>query len=410
MGLRSRRVHRRITAYSTASACHRTILKHVLSVSSTPDSVSWLRPRNAIEIELHRLIARGESFAMPTFARDQLEMMATRILQGAGIGEENAKIVAAELVDSNSVGHDSHGIIRLKQYVESIEAGEVKPGGEMHLVVDLPSVAVLDGGFNFGQVVAARAFDIASQRARENGAYTVLCRNSCHVGRLGSYTRKAALDGFAALMAVNGPAAAAVVPWGGLDPRMGTNPISLAAPWGDEPIVLDMTTSATAEGKICVASQKGEAIPEGWIIDKNGNPTTDPDDFYRGGAILPLGGPQGFKGYGLGVMLDVFCGILTGYGVARQDVHPGNNGVWVHLIDVEQVIPRQEYQAWMGKYVAWLKGSRPAPAIDSILLPGEIEAEHRVDRRGGIPVPDTTWQQTLELASKLAVSLDDIKC
>ncbi len=107
---------------------------------------------------------------MPTFARDQLEIMAGRILQGAGVGEENAKIVAAELADANAVGHDSHGIIRLTQYVESIEAGEVKSGGEMHLVVDLPSVAVLDGGFNFGQVVAARAFDIASQRARESGA------------------------------------------------------------------------------------------------------------------------------------------------------------------------------------------------------------------------------------------------
>jgi len=144
----------------------------------------------------------------------------------------------------------------------------------------------LSSSIHFVEPVAARAFDIASQRARESGAYTVLCRNSCHVGRLGSYTRKAALDGFAALMAVNGPSAAATVPWGGLDPRMGTNPISLAAPWGDEPIVLDMTTSATAEGKIRVASQKGEAIPEGWIIDKNGNPTTDPDDFYQGGRFF----------------------------------------------------------------------------------------------------------------------------
>jgi len=345
---------------------------------------------------------------MPSFHRNQLELIATLILQGAGVGEKNAKIVATELADANSVGHDSHGIIRLKQYVESIEADQVKPDGKMHLSVDLPSVAVLDGGFNLGQVVATRAFDIASQRARESGAYTIFCCNSCHVGRLGSYTRKAALDGFAALMAVNGPGAAAVVPWGGLDPRMGTNPISLAAPWDDEPIVLDMTTSATAEGKVRVALQKGEAIPEGWVIDKDGNPTTNPDDLYHGGAILPLGGPLGFKGYGLGVMLDVFCGILTGFGVARQDVQPSNNGVWIHLIDVEQVIPREEYEAWIAKYVAWLKESRLAPSVDSILMPGEIEAQCRVNRQKGISIPDATWQQTLELANNLSVSLDDI--
>jgi len=96
--------------------------------------------------------------------------------------------------------------------------------------------------------------------------------------------------------------------------------------------------------------------------------------------------------------------------VARQDVHPGNNGVWVHLIDVEQVIPRQDYQAWLVKYVDWLKGSRRASSVDSILLPGEIEARRREDRREGIPVPDATWRQTLELASKLAVSLNEMKC
>ena len=183
----------------------------------------------------------------------------------------------------------------------------------------------------------------------------------------------------------------------------------MATPWSDEPIVLDMTTSATAEGKIRVAAQKGEAIPEGWVIDKNGNPTTNPDDFYDGGAILPLGGPLGFKGYGLGVMLDIFCGILTGSGVSRQDLQPGNNGVWFQLIDVQRVISQQEYTDWITKYVAWLKGSRRAPGVDEILLPGEIEARRREQRRAeGIPLPDETWRQMLELAEKLEISLEDV--
>ena len=346
---------------------------------------------------------------MPSFSRKQILEIASRVLQAAGVTVAEAEVVAKELADANSMGHDSHGVIRLKQYVEALETGNVKSGVEIRTVVDLGSITVLDAGFSFGQVAAARAFDIACSRARQAGSHTVLCRNSYHVGRLGSYTRRAALEGFAALMAVNGPAASGVVPWGGLDRRLGTNPISLAAPWGEEPIVLDMTTSATAEGKIRVAAQKGEAIPEGWVIDKNGNPTTNPNDFYEGGAILPLGGPLGFKGYGLGVMLDIFCGILTGAGVARQDIQPGHNGVWFHLIDVQAVTSQQEYASWIEKYVAWLKSSRQAAGVDEILLPGEIEAQRRAQRqKEGIPLPDETWRQTRELAERLGASLDDL--
>ena len=346
---------------------------------------------------------------MPSFSPQQIHGIASRILQAAGVTPAEAEIVASELADANSMGHDSHGVIRLKQYVDALGTGNVKSGVEIQLAVDLGSITVLDAQFAFGQVVAARAYEIARDRARQSGAHTVLCRNSYHVGRLGSYTRRAALEGFAALMAVNGPAASGVVPWGGLDRRLGTNPISLAAPWNAEPIVLDMTTSATAEGKIRVALQKGEPIPEGWVIDKEGHPTTNPDDFYQGGAILPLGGALGFKGYGLGVMVDIFCGILTGAGVARQDMQPGHNGIWFHLIDVEAVTSGQEYADWIRKYASWLKSSRPASSGGEILLPGEIEAQRRAQRqKEGISLPDETWRQTQELAEQLGISLGDV--
>ena len=346
---------------------------------------------------------------MPTYSRNQLLDIALRILQGAGVGADEATIVATELADANMVGHDSHGIIRLKQYVDSMDAGDIKPGAMVELVTDLPSIAVIDGGYNFGQVIAVKALEMAKMRARNNGTYTVLCRNTNHVGRLGSYTRKAALDGFVALMAVNGPAGGGVIPWGGLDRRLGTNPISMAAPWNDEPIVLDMTTSATAEGKIRVASQQGDSIPEGWVIDKEGQPTTDPDDFYRGGSIVPLGGAMGFKGYGLGAMMDVFCGILSGAGIAREDLKPGSNGVWLYVIDVGQVMSNDDYTTWIEKYVEWLKSSRKAPEVTDILLPGEVESQRRSKRlEQGVLIPDATWQQTIELAERLSVVLDDL--
>ena len=346
---------------------------------------------------------------MSRFSRGQICEIGCRVLQGAGLSATDAAVVANELADANAVGHDSHGIIRLRQYVSALESGNARSGAEIQVVVDLPSIAVLDAGFSFGQVAMSKAYELAAQRARRSGAFTILCRNSYHVGRLGSYTRRAAQEGFAALMAVNGPAASGVVPWGGLDPRMGTNPISMAAPWNEEPIVLDMTTSATAEGKVRVAAQKGEAIPEGWVIDKHGNPTTNPNDFYDGGAILPLGGPLGFKGYGLGVMLDVFCGVLTGSGVGRKDMQPGNNGIWFHLLDVQQVMDQKEYSEWIGRYADWLKGSKLAPGVDEILLPGEIEARRFAEReKTGIPLPDETWRQTVELADRLNVSLNDL--
>jgi len=353
---------------------------------------------------------------MPTFNTDQLEEISRRILQGAGASAEEAQIVATELAGANLVGHDSHGIMRLKQYVDYIEQGYIKPGAPVTLSIDQPTLAVIDGGSNFGQVVAAEAIRIGTERASQGGSFTVLCRDCNHIGRLGSYTYQAARKGFFAAMAVNAPGPGGVVPWGGLDRKLGTNPISMAAPWEDEAVVLDMTTSATAEGKVRVALQKGESIPDGWVIDNQGNPTNNPADLYgdpeKGiapGAILPLGGPLGFKGYGLSVMLDIICGVLSGAGIARTDVPPGTNGVWLYLVDVAQLMPAEQYAATMKQYVEYLKSSRVAPGITEILMPGEIELRRQAERREqGISVPDMTWRQTLDQAERVGVSLDDI--
>lgn len=353
---------------------------------------------------------------MPTFSADQLKTIAIRILQGAGSNAEEAGIVATELAGANLVGHDSHGVMRLKQYVDYIDQGHIKPGTEVELVTDAPTIAVLDGGGNFGQVVAAKALELAYARAREMGTFSVLCRECNHVGRLGSYTYQAARQGFFSVMAVNAPGPGGVVAWGGLDRKLGTNPISLAAPWNDEAIVLDMTTSATAEGKVRVALQKGETIPEGWVIDSQGNPTTNPADLYGDpangvpqGAILPLGGPMGFKGYGLSVMLDLVCGILSGAGIARTDVPPGTNGVWLHLIDIERLMPSEQYTTMVERYVDHIKSSQKRPGCEEILMPGEIELRRQAERaKNGIEIPEMTWQQTLELAERVGVSLEGI--
>ncbi len=348
---------------------------------------------------------------MPTFNADQLYEIAFRVLRGAGVSENEAEIVATELKDANLVGHDSHGIMRLMQYADYVEQGYIKPGSQLEVVQDRPAFAIIDGHFNFGQVTTTEAMRLGQEKARASGTATIMIRNCNHVGRLGSYTQKAALDGFAAMMAVNGPGPGGVAPYGGIERRLGTNPITMSAPWGDSALVLDMTTSASAEGKLRVAFQKGEHVPEGWIIDAEGNPSTDPAVFYADppGALLPLGGALGFKGYGMSVMIDVFCGILSGSGVCRTDLPRGSNGVWMYFIDIDQFMPQQEYAALMEKYVASIKSARKMPGVTEILMPGEIEMRRLAERqKNGVAVPDETWRQIGELATKLGASLEDV--
>ncbi|MGH7127496.1 MAG: Ldh family oxidoreductase [Planctomycetaceae bacterium] len=347
---------------------------------------------------------------MPSFTVEQLLVLSTQILRGAGVRAEDADVVAKELTEANLVGHDSHGVMRLMQYVDYIDKGFIRPDAGFSLVNESPAFAVVDGQFHFGQVTATRALRLGLEKARASGTATIFARNCNHVGRLGSYAHQAAVQGFAAAMCVNAPGPGGVAPYGGIEQRLGTNPIAMSAPRGDEPLVLDMTSSATAEGKLRVAFQKGEQVPLGWIIDCEGRPSTDPAVFYADppGAILPLGGPLGFKGFGLSVMIDVFGGMLSGSGVCRSDLPRGANGVWMSLLHVEQLIPRDEYDALMDRYVAHLKNCRCLPGVEEILLPGEIETRRARERtRSGIPVPDETWRQLRELAARFDVSIEE---
>ncbi|MBM79656.1 MAG: dehydrogenase [Planctomycetaceae bacterium] len=344
---------------------------------------------------------------MPTLNAEQLYEVGLRVLMGAGVSEEEASVVAEELQEANLVGHDSHGVMRLMQYCELMDQGFVKHGTEFEIITDAPSFLIADGHFNFGQVSALKALDLGIEKARAVGTATIMIRNCNHVGRLGSYSQKAAKSGLASMMAVNAPGPGGVAPYGGMERKLGTNPISMSAPWGDEAFVLDMTTSATAEGKLRVAFQKGESVPEGMIIDKDGNATTNPGDFYDGGCLLPLGGPLAFKGYGMSVMIDMFAGALSGSGLCRTDLPRGANGVWMYLVDVSQFASAEDYSALIEQYVASIKGTKKLPGVDEILLPGEIELRRRQERvESGVVIPDETWRQITELASSLNVELN----
>jgi len=348
---------------------------------------------------------------MPTFRAEQLGEVARRVLAGAGASAEEAALVATELQGANLVGHDSHGVMRLNQYVDYIQRGLIKPGQEMEILREGPSFLLIDGHFNFGQVTASQALKLGMEKARQAGTATIFMRNCNHVGRLGSYTQQAAYEKFAAMMLVNGPASGRVAPYGAREGRLGTNPITIAAPWGDDAMVLDMTSSATAEGKVRVAYQKGVEVPEGQLIDADGVPTNDPASLYADppGAILPLGGNLGFKGYGLSVMIDVFGGMISGFGICRTDLPPGTNGVWMYLVDIAAFTELDDFQALVSQYIAHVKSAETTEGVDEILMPGEIELRRREQRQAnGVDVPEETWRQISELADSLDVSLEGV--
>jgi len=342
---------------------------------------------------------------------DQLHELGTQILSGAGAEAAEAEIVASELASSNLVGHDSHGVMRLVQYVQLIRDGHIKTGQTPELIREGAAFLVVDAHFTFGQVAASWTIERLLQKAKDCGCANAFIRNCNHVGRLGSYTEQAAEKGFAALMSVNAPGPGQVAPFGAMERRMGTNPISMAAPGVKFPHVLDMTTSATAEGKLRVAHQSGLTVPEGWMLDGHGNPSCNPGDYYNepNGCILPLGGPLAHKGFGLSTMVDVFCGILSGSGVGRTDLPRGANGVWIELIDIEQVVGRDDYDRWMGQYEGHIKSAKKRPGVEEVLFPGEVEKRIEEGRRqAGVTIPDETWRQLTELAGELQVNIPNV--
>ncbi len=345
---------------------------------------------------------------MPTFQSGYLQRCAAAIFRAAGAPQDRAERVADLLVAANLVGHDSHGIIRVPQYVGTIERGDIDPHAEIQIELETEASAVLDGCWGFGQVVMSQAASMAVEKANRCGVAALTVRNANHIGRLGSYVEDIAQEGMVALLFANmHGGGACVVPWGGREGRLGTNPLAAGLPRpGADPIVLDMTTSVVAEGKVRVQRNRGESVPEGWIIDADGLPTTDPAAFYgppRGG-ILPFGGAAGHKGYGLSVIVEILGGALSAAGCAGTGTRNGN-GVLLLVIDIARFVPMDAYMKEVGQLVDFIKSSPLAPGFDEILVPGEIESRQRAKRVDGIEIDDKTWQEIVECSERLGAEL-----
>jgi hydroxycarboxylate dehydrogenase B len=345
---------------------------------------------------------------VPIFTSKQLESIVARIFEQVGAPPAHAGLVARHLVEANTFGHDSHGVLRIPQYCEAITSGELMPAAKPSLIREGPAGAVLDGCRAFGQVAAAEAMRLAMDKAGGSGIAAVTLRNCYHSGRLGAYTALAADAGMIGIVMVNaGGGGQSVVPFGGSARRLATNPFSIAAPTsGEFPLVLDIATSMAPEGKIRDHALRGAKLPEGWIVDSQGRPSSDPNDFYGppAGSILPLGGPAGYKGFGLALMIDVLAGALSGAGCCRNEKVPARDGVLLIAIDVEQFSDRVAFYEQVGELISYVKSCPPAPGVPEIFVPGEVEFREAARRReSGIKIDDHIWEQIQAIASRLGV-------
>ena len=337
-----------------------------------------------------------------------LEQIVERTFTAAGCAPDEASCVARHLVSSNLAGHDSHGVIRVSRYVGFMRDGEVQPGARMTVAFESDTAAVIDGNMGFGQVIGEQAMDLLADKAKSTGLALATIRNSAHLGRLGDWAEQLAEHGLVSLHFLNTTGKGMMaMPFGGSDRRLSLNPLAMCFPVkGRHPVLLDMTTSVVAEGKLAVARNKGEPVAPGTIVDKAGNPTTDPNDFYDGGALLTM---AEHKGYVLNVLADLMSGGLSGGGCTRPNITVLVNTMTSIAIDPAPFTDEAAYFAEIDRYIGWVTGSPPKDPNRAVQMPGDFEHENRQARgRDGIPLDDTTWGDLVETALAAGVTQDEI--
>lgn len=346
-----------------------------------------------------------------TFQPDALTALGTKIFAALGAPEDIARMVAGSLVDANLTGHDSHGVLRIPQYAQRIREGLVRPSVRPRVVEGRHAIGMVSGEWGFGQLAGRMATDEAVRRAREFGVGAVGVVRCNHLGRMGEYMERAADQGCAAFVWVGGLGQRAAVPHGGKRPTLGTNPIAVGFPVeGEPPVVVDFATTAVAAGKIMVARAAHKPLPPGCIVDREGNPTTNVEDYYAGGALLPA---AAHKGFGLSVAAELLGQALTGSDAindapGKEPVH-NHSGALFMAIDPGAMRPADDAKAQARRIVDRIRGIPPASGVDRVRTPGQPETESRLERSAaGFEVPDDTWRAIVECARAVGLRDEDL--
>lgn len=353
-----------------------------------------------------------------------LTALVARIIQRAGSSEAEALQVAQNLVLANLSGHDSHGVGMVPRYVDAVLEGGLVPNTLVKVNLDSGTLLGLDGQRGFGQIVGVQAITMGIERAKQHGSCVVALGHAHHLGRIGHFAEMAVAEGLVSLHFVNVMARAVVSAWGGGDGRYGTNPCCIGIPVGssDQPFILDFATSRVAQGKMRVAYNKGEAVPDGYLIDEKGQPTHNPavvvvpqnseEDGVaatqaRFGAILPFGE---HKGFGLGVACELLAGALCGGGTwhrAADNSRAVYNSMLTILISPELLGTQHSLALETRQFLDWLKASPAASGFSGVQTAGEPERAYRAKRTAeGIAIDTATWDELSQAAQKVGVSIE----
>jgi hydroxycarboxylate dehydrogenase B len=347
---------------------------------------------------------------MPNIQSVEMRQLAAAIFTAAGATAEESRIVGDALVEANLDGHDSHGVVRISEYVGWMEKGLINVGAHISIDHESDAFAVIDGNWGWGQVVAKEAMEVGIKKASSAGVGTISVRQCCHIGRAGDFVLQAAQSGMAAVMFVNTHGAGKLVaPWGGRERRLSANPIAMAVPRpSGEPILVDISTCAIAGGKIQVALNSKKSIPANCVLDAQGQPTTNPADFFGPpeGALLPM---AGHKGFALALVGDILAGGLSGAGLSRPDANRVGNSFLAVVMDVDRFRDRGQFNSEVDALEAYVKSSKLAPGFGEIMIPGEPERRERAKReKTGLPLDDQTWREICETAARYKVATDNI--
>jgi uncharacterized oxidoreductase len=351
-----------------------------------------------------------------TLQAPELRAHVATVLIAAGSSAEEAAIVAANLVQANLSGHDSHGVGMLPRYVDAVLEGGLQPNTGVRVVLDSGALLTLDGQRGYGQVVGEQAMALGIERAKAHGSCIVSLANAHHLGRIGHFAEMAVARGLVSLHFVNVLSRPVVAPFGGADGRYGTNPCCMGIPLaGREPFLLDFATSRVAQGKMRVAHNKGQRVAPGMLIDEHGRPTTDP-----GVVVVPqsnglFGALMAFgehKGYGLAVACELLGGALTGSGTAHRPANPSVravvNGMLCILIDPAKLGTQAAFEQEALAFVDWLQAAPAAPGFDAVQIAGDPERATRAQRQDhGIAVDAQTWREIVAAGRKVGVTLRD---
>ena len=340
---------------------------------------------------------------------ESLTALATRIFVAAGWPEDEARECADHLVLANLSGHDSHGVAMIPVYIGAFSAGLLRPENRPVTRSESAPFLVIDANLALGQPTANAAIRRAIAMAEAGGACILNLLNAHHIGRVGHYAETAAAAGLVSLFWVNVAGRAPIVaPHGARQSRFGTNPHTVGVPNGDAPLILDFATSRMAHGKARVALNAGRQVPEGYLLDHEGNPTTDPASVFGQplGALLSFGE---HKGAGIGVMAEIL-GAALGGGPIMPRTPPGAsviNSMLAILIDPGRLDPNAADRTRRVEEVAtFQRAARPRDGVDKVRSPGDREREIRAERRrDGIPLDDGTWQLLREAAARVGVSV-----